>query len=62
MDICILLTALSEILYTDVPLRVTFNEYLNLAKVYSTPESALFINGILDTIVKKLREQKRIIK
>jgi N utilization substance protein B len=40
--------------FPSIPVRVTINEYLEIAKEYSTPKSSLFINGILDNIVKDL--------
>jgi N utilization substance protein B len=42
--------------------KVTLNEYLEVAKEYSTPKSSIFINGILDNLVKELEVNKRIIK
>jgi N utilization substance protein B len=48
----------------EIPIhsRVTLNEYLEVAKEYSTPKSSIFINGILDNLVKELESNKRIIK
>ena len=58
MDVIIMQIALAEILtFPTIPLSVTFNEYLDIAKVYSTPKSASYINGMLDGIVKNLHEQ-----
>lgn len=58
MDIVILMTALAEIIrFYKIPLSVTFNEYIEIAKFYSTPRSGVFINGLLGTIVAALREQ-----
>ena len=63
MDVVIMQQALSEILsFPDIPVNVTLNEYLNLAKVYSTPRSAPYINGLLDHIVKQLRAEHIIMK
>ena len=63
MDIIIMQIALAEILtFPTIPLNVTFNEYLDIAKVYSTPKSAAYINGLLDHIVKQLRADKTILK
>ena len=63
MDVIIMQIALAEILTFDsIPLNVTFNEYLDIAKVYSTPRSSSYINGMLDGIVKKLSEEGRITK
>jgi N utilization substance protein B len=41
----------------EIPVKVSLNEYLDLAKQYSTPKSSSFINGILDKIVTNLREE-----
>ena len=63
MDVIIMQIALAEILTFDaIPLNVTFNEYLDIAKVYSTPRSSSYINGMLDNIVKKLAAEGRITK
>lgn len=56
MDVIIMQIALTEILtFPTIPLNVSFNEYLDIAKVYSTPRSAGYINGLLDHVVKKLK-------
>ena len=53
VDLSILLVALYEILYMDnIPEKVSINEALNLAKLYSTEKSNKFINGILASVVK----------
>lgn len=60
MDVVIMQIALAEILTFDaIPLNVTFNEYLDIAKVYSTPRSSSYINGMLDNIVRKLAQDGR---
>lgn len=60
MDVIIMQIALAEILTFDsIPLNVTFNEYLDIAKVYSTPRSSSYINGMLDNIVRKLAKEGR---
>ena len=62
-DILILQTAVAEIeQFPEIPLKVTFNEYIELAKNYSTSRSCTFINGVLDKITQVLRQQKRILK
>lgn len=43
--------------FPSIPVKVTINEYLEIAKEYSTPKSSIFINGILDKIVKEYSEQ-----
>ncbi len=57
MDVIIMQIALAEILtFDDIPLAVSFNEYLDIAKVYSTERSPSYINGMLEGIVARLRE------
>ena len=61
MDVVIMQTALAELLtFDDIPASVTLNEYVEIAKYYSTPKSSSFVNGMLDNIVKKLRAEGRI--
>lgn len=63
IDTIILKMAICEFLkFPSIPVKVTLNEYLELAKEYSTPKSSLFINGILDNLVKELEANKRIVK
>ncbi len=63
MDVIIMQIALAEILTFDsIPLNVTFNEYLDIAKVYSTPRSSSYINGMLDGIVRRLTKEGRTTK
>jgi len=44
--------------FSSIPHKVTINEYLEIAKEYSTPKSSLFLNGILDKIVKEYQSKK----
>ena len=63
MDIVLMQAALAEILYfPNIPINVTFNEYLNLSKLYSTQKSGGFINGTLDSIVNELKKEGKLIK
>lgn len=63
MDMVIMQIAITEILtFPSIPVSVTLNEYIDVAKSYSTAKSASFINGILDAVVKDLKEEKKIIK
>lgn len=63
MDKVILNAALTEIeCFPEIPLQVTMNEYLEIAKEYSGEKSYIFINGILDEIVKQLRNENKIFK
>jgi N utilization substance protein B len=43
--------------FPSIPYKVTINEYLEIAKEYSTPKSSIFINGILDRIIKEYKEE-----
>ncbi|MBR1594033.1 MAG: transcription antitermination protein NusB [Alloprevotella sp.] len=63
MDVVVMQIALTEMLvFPEIPLSVTFSEYLDLARVYSTPRSPGYINGLLDHIAKKLREEQVLLK
>lgn len=63
MDMVIMQIAIAEIVnFESIPTSVTMNEYINIAKAYSTNKSASFINGILDAIVKELKRKNMIIK
>ena len=54
IDTTILKMAICELLkFPSIPTKVTINEYLEIAKEYSTPKSSIFINGILDNLVKE---------
>ncbi len=63
IDMILLKMALCELMYFEtIPTKVTINEYVDISKLYSTPKSKEFINGILDKLMKKLKEQGRIKK
>jgi transcription antitermination protein NusB len=63
IDTIILKMAICEFLkFPSIPVKVSLNEYLELAKEYSTPKSSIFINGILDNLVKELNANNRIQK
>ena len=63
MDRVVMCTALTEIRnYPSIPVNLSLNEYIELAKDYSTPRSGQFVNGILNAVVNKLRADKVIIK
>ncbi len=62
-DMLMMKMALCEILYFPyIPVKVSINEYLELAKLYSTPNSHGFINGILDKVQIKLKKSDKIVK
>lgn len=52
VDLAIIYTALSEIVYVKTPTKVAINEALEIAKVYSTEKSSKFIHGVLSAIIK----------
>jgi N utilization substance protein B len=57
LDIVLLKMAICEIQkFSSIPVKVTINEYLEIAKEYSTPKSSIFINGILDKLIKEYQE------
>lgn len=63
MDTIILKMAICEFLkFPSIPVNVTINEYLEIAKEYSTPKSSIFINGILDNLVKDLKKEEKLVK
>ena len=63
MDLLFIKMALSEIVsFVEMPVKVSFNEYIEMSKYYSTKNSKVFINGILDKIVSEFRTQGKINK
>lgn len=63
LDTLIMQLALAEILtFPNIPVNVSLNEYVDIAKAYSTPKSGAFINGTLDGIVKQLRAENKLLK
>ncbi|MFV0566020.1 MAG: transcription antitermination factor NusB [Flavobacteriaceae bacterium] len=63
IDYVLLQMAICEIKnFPSIPVKVTMNEYLEIAKEYSTPKSSIFINGILDKLVKEYEQAKTLNK
>ena len=63
IDTIILKMAICEFLkFPSIPVKVTINEYLEIAKEYSTPKSSIFINGILDNLVKEFETNGKLKK
>lgn len=63
MDVVIMQIAIAEMLnFPAIPVSVTINEYVELAKLYSTPRSGGYINGMLDTIARNLVESGQLLK
>ncbi len=63
IDAILLKMAICELLnFPTIPEKVTINEFLEIAKEYSTPKSSIFINGILDKLVKEYRADNKLKK
>lgn len=63
IDAIILKMAICEFLkFPSIPVKVTINEYLEIAKEYSTPKSSIFINGILDNLIKDYQNNNKLVK
>ncbi len=63
MDVIIMQIALAEILsFPNIPISVSLNEYVEIAKLYSTAKSGSFINGTLDGIVNQLKKDGKLTK
>ena len=63
IDFVLLQMAICELKeFPSIPTKVTINEYIELAKDYSTPKSNVFINGVLDKIVRDYSEKKTLNK
>ena len=63
MDIVIMQIAIAEIMtFPSIPITVTINEFVEIAKFYSTPRSGGYINGMLDTIARHLIQSGRLMK
>ncbi len=61
MDVVIMQVAIAELMeFQEIPARVTLNEYIEIAKHYSTNKSGVFINGIIDKIVEELIKEGKI--
>ena len=63
IDYAILITSIAELLYfPSIPPKVTINEYIEIAKEFSSPSSGKFINGVLDNLIKDLTDKGLIVK
>lgn len=63
IDQILLKMGVCELLYfPTIPTKVTINEYIEIGKLYSTPQSGQFINGVLDNILKDLTKENKIVK
>lgn len=63
IDYIILITSTAELIYfPSIPTKVTLNEYIEIAKEFSSPSSGKFVNGVIDNIVKDLTSKGLIVK
>lgn len=63
VDRILMQMGICEILnFEEIPVKVSINEYLEIAKKFSTPKSSKFINGILDSLYLQFKEQEKIMK
>lgn len=63
MDVVIMQIAIAEMMtFPNIPITVTINEYVDLAKLYSTNKSGSYINGMLDTIARHLIQTGKLLK
>ena len=63
MDVVIMQIAIAEIMtFPTIPISVSINEYVEMSKLYSTPRSGGYINGMLDTIARHLVDTGRLLK
>jgi len=61
MDIIIMQVAVAEMLsFPNIPVSVTINEYVEIAKWYSTPKSGGYVNGIVDAVAKQLKREGKL--
>lgn len=63
MDVIIMQVAVAEMLsFPNIPVSVTINEFVEIAKWYSTPKSAGYVNGIIDAVAKRLKHEGKLMK
>ncbi len=63
MDVLLMKMAISEVThFSSIPVKVSLNEYIEISKIYSTPKSKVFINGILDKLVADLKSENKLNK
>ena len=63
MDVILLKMAIIELQEMEtIPIKVTLNEYIELAKYFSTSKSKVFVNGVLDKLIRELKEKGKINK
>ena len=62
-DVVLIAMGLAEaVTFSEIPVKVTLNEYVEIAKFYGTPKSRAFVNGLIDRLIQKLTEEGAIVK
>ena len=62
-DVVLIVMGLAEVVsFPTIPVKVTLNEYVELAKFYGTPKSRAFVNGLLDRLIQKLEAEGSVAK
>ena len=62
-DIILIIMGLTEAMsFPEIPLKVTINEYVEISKYYSTPNSRVFVNGLLDKLIQRLMDEGSVVK
>jgi N utilization substance protein B len=63
MDVLLMKMAITEVLhFSNIPVKVTLNEFIEISKMYSTPKSKIFINGILDKLIADFKRDNMLNK
>lgn len=63
IDACLVVMGMAEaVKFPSIPVKVTINEYVEISKFYSTPNSHTFVNGLLDVILKKMLASGEVVK
>lgn len=63
MDVLLMKMAITEVLhFSNIPVKVTLNEFIEISKMYSTPKSKIFINGILDKLIADFKRDNKLNK
>lgn len=63
MDVLLMKMAITEVLhFSNIPVKVTLNEFIEISKMYSTPKSKIFINGILDKLIADFKKENKLNK
>ena len=62
-DVVLLVLGITEaVVFPTIPVKVTINEYVEISKYYSTPNSRIFVNGMLDRIIQEKVREGEIVK